>query len=39
MLWPAIETAQILRKTYGVSTFVARKLQSHRPGAEGSSAQ
>lgn len=26
MLWPAIETAQILRKTYGVSTFVARKL-------------
>jgi cyclopropane fatty-acyl-phospholipid synthase-like methyltransferase len=25
MLWPAIETAQILRKTYGVSTFVARK--------------
>jgi SAM-dependent methyltransferase len=26
MLWPAIETAQILRKTYGVSTFAARKL-------------
>jgi len=26
LLWPAIETAQILRKTYGVSTFVARKL-------------
>jgi cyclopropane fatty-acyl-phospholipid synthase-like methyltransferase len=25
MLWPAIETAQILRKTYGVSTFVGRK--------------
>jgi len=25
MLWPVIETAQILRKTYGVSTFVARK--------------
>jgi 2-polyprenyl-3-methyl-5-hydroxy-6-metoxy-1,4-benzoquinol methylase len=26
MLWPLVETAQILRKTYGVSTFVARKL-------------
>ena len=26
MLWPAIETAQILRKTYGVSTYVGRKL-------------
>jgi SAM-dependent methyltransferase len=26
MLWPAIETAQILRKTYGVSTYAARKL-------------
>lgn len=26
MLWPVIETAQILRKTYGVSTFVARKV-------------
>jgi len=26
MLWPAIETGQILRKTYGVSTFVGRKL-------------
>jgi SAM-dependent methyltransferase len=26
MLWPAIETAQILRKTYGVSTYTARKL-------------
>lgn len=26
MLWPLIETAQILRKTYGVSTFVGRKL-------------
>lgn len=26
MLWPVIETAQILRKTYGVSTFVARKM-------------
>ena len=25
MLWPAIETAQILRKTYGISTYVARK--------------
>jgi cyclopropane fatty-acyl-phospholipid synthase-like methyltransferase len=25
MLWPAIETAQILRKTYGVSTFVGRR--------------
>jgi hypothetical protein len=25
MLWPAIETAQILRKTYGNSTFVARR--------------
>jgi len=25
MLWPVIETGQILRKTYGVSTFVARK--------------
>jgi SAM-dependent methyltransferase len=26
MLWPAIETAQILRKSYGISTYVARKL-------------
>jgi len=26
MLWPVIETAQILRKTYGISTYVARKL-------------
>lgn len=26
MLWPVIETAQILRKTYGVSTYVARRL-------------
>lgn len=26
MLWPVIETAQILRKTYGVSTYVARKV-------------
>jgi SAM-dependent methyltransferase len=26
MLWPVIETAQILRKTYGVSTYVAKKL-------------
>ncbi len=26
MLWPAIETGQILRRTYGVSTFVGRKL-------------
>ena len=25
MLWPVIETAQILRKTYGVSTYVGRK--------------
>jgi 2-polyprenyl-3-methyl-5-hydroxy-6-metoxy-1,4-benzoquinol methylase len=25
MLWPAIETAQMLRKTYGVSTFVGRR--------------
>jgi cyclopropane fatty-acyl-phospholipid synthase-like methyltransferase len=25
MLWPVIETAQILRKTYGISTFVGRK--------------
>jgi cyclopropane fatty-acyl-phospholipid synthase-like methyltransferase len=25
MLWPAIEGAQILRKTYGISTYVARK--------------
>jgi SAM-dependent methyltransferase len=25
MLWPFIETAQILRKTYGISTFVGRK--------------
>ncbi len=25
MLWPIIETLQILRKTYGVSTYVARK--------------
>ncbi len=25
MLWPVTETAQILRKTYGVSTYVARK--------------
>jgi SAM-dependent methyltransferase len=26
MLWPVIETAQILRKTYGVSTYVGRKV-------------
>ncbi len=26
MLWPLIETAQIWRKTYGISTFVGRKL-------------
>ena len=26
ILWPLIETAQIVRKTYGVSTFVGRKL-------------
>ena len=26
MLWPVIETAQILRKTYGVSMFVTRKV-------------
>jgi cyclopropane fatty-acyl-phospholipid synthase-like methyltransferase len=26
MLWPAIESAQILRKNYGISTYVARKL-------------
>jgi SAM-dependent methyltransferase len=26
MLWPVIETAQILCKTYGVSTYVAKKL-------------
>jgi hypothetical protein len=26
MLWPAIETAQILVKRYGVSTYVARKV-------------
>jgi SAM-dependent methyltransferase len=26
MLWPAIETGQILRKRYGVSTFVGRKV-------------
>jgi SAM-dependent methyltransferase len=26
MLWPFIETAQIWKKTYGVSTYVARKL-------------
>jgi cyclopropane fatty-acyl-phospholipid synthase-like methyltransferase len=26
MLWPAIETAQMLRKTYGVSTFVGRRV-------------
>ena len=26
ILWPVIETAQILRKNYGVSTFVARKM-------------
>ncbi len=25
ILWPLIETGQILRKTYGISTFVARK--------------
>jgi SAM-dependent methyltransferase len=25
MLWPVIEMAQILRKTYGISTFVGRK--------------
>jgi len=26
ILWPAIEAAQILRKSYGISTYVARKL-------------
>ena len=26
MLWPMIETGQILRKTYGVSTYVGRKV-------------
>src|SRR6266852_6179342 len=26
MLWPALETGQILRRTYGVSTFVGRKV-------------
>ena len=26
MLWPAIETAQILRKSYGVSTYAVRRL-------------
>ncbi|HYL86178.1 MAG TPA: class I SAM-dependent methyltransferase [Candidatus Angelobacter sp.] len=26
MLWPVIESGQILRKTYGVSTFVGRKV-------------
>lgn len=26
ILWPLIETGQIVRKTYGVSTFVGRKL-------------
>lgn len=26
MLWPAIETAQILRRTYGNSTYVARRV-------------
>jgi cyclopropane fatty-acyl-phospholipid synthase-like methyltransferase len=26
MLWPAIEAAQILNKSYGISTYVARKL-------------
>lgn len=26
MLWPAIETAQILTKKYGISTYAARKL-------------
>ena len=26
MLWPVIETVQILRKTYGISTYVARRL-------------
>jgi len=25
MLWPVIETAQILRRTYGMSTYVARR--------------
>jgi len=25
MLWPALEAVQILRKTYGSSTYVARK--------------
>jgi SAM-dependent methyltransferase len=25
MLWPAVEAAQILTKTYGISTYVARK--------------
>jgi hypothetical protein len=26
MLWPAIESAQILRKSYGVGTYVGRKV-------------
>lgn len=26
MLWPVIEMAQIVRKTYGISTYVARRL-------------
>ena len=26
MLWPVIEAAQVLRKTYGISTYVARRL-------------
>lgn len=26
MLWPAIETAQILNNTYGMSTYIARKM-------------
>jgi hypothetical protein len=26
MLWPLIEMGQILRKTYGSSTYVGRKL-------------
>ena len=26
MLWPVIETVQVLKKTYGISTYVARRL-------------
>jgi hypothetical protein len=26
MMWPVIETGQMLRKTYGVSTYVGRKV-------------